>query len=350
MKVFDADAWPGHRHELADRVLRLDRRYFTEVALEVFRYQACYNPVYRSYISLLGTAPDRVEKLTDVPFLPIRLFKNHVIRTGAPGEPAAVFESSGTTGKETSRHFLFDPGLYHSLSTLIFQDHFGSPDQYHILALLPSYLERNNSSLVYMVQHFIEQTGSAYSGFYLHNYGELTARLRELARKGDGRRVLVLGVTFALLDWAESGEDFSFLGDLEQLTIMETGGMKGRRSELLREEVHRILGQRFGVQAVSSEYGMTELISQAYAPAEGEFIATRTLKVLLRDPNDPFDVREYEGKPFRGGINVVDLGNLDSCAFIETQDLGTFGGAADRFRVIGRFDNSDLRGCNLMVL
>ncbi|MFN8354005.1 MAG: hypothetical protein U0Y10_06160 [Spirosomataceae bacterium] len=213
---------------------------------------------------------------------------------------------------------------------------------YHVLALLPSYLERSGSSLVYMAEHFIQQSKSAYSGFYLHNYQELIHTLQELHQQR--AKVLLLGVTFGLLDLIEKAEE---IPNLTQLIVMETGGMKGRRKELLREEVHELLCKAFGVESIHSEYGMTELLSQGYSTGEGIFTPGRTMKVLLRDVNDPFCIYPTQTSK-RGGINVIDLGNVDSCCFIETKDLGAYE-TSGRFSVLGRFDNSDVRGCNLMI-
>ncbi|RYF60589.1 MAG: acyl transferase, partial [Cytophagaceae bacterium] len=276
---------------------------------------------------------------------------------------------SGTTDRSvgpvvTSRHLVPDPALYDAISIRIFEQTYGPLSNFHILALLPSYLERNNSSLVYMVQRFMEQTNSNQSGFFLHNHTELTERLRQLSQQPDQKQILLIGVTFGLLDWAESEPDLSFLGQLSKLIVMETGGMKGRRKELLREEVHEILTRQLGVSTVHSEYGMTELLSQAYSAGEGIFKPSSTLRIVLRDINDPFfiypdDARRTgerrTGSRQTGGINVIDLANLDSCSFIETQDLGQYVDEEDdnmpgRFRVIGRFDNSDVRGCNLLVI
>ncbi|GAA4412054.1 acyltransferase [Nibrella viscosa] len=331
---------------------------FESLALAVFRYQAAYNPIYRSFISHLSVRPDAVSALHQIPFLPISFFKSQAVRTG--NIPAAhTFISSGTTGSLTSRHYLADPDLYEQVSRRIFEQVYGPLDRCHILALLPSYLERNNSSLVYMVQRFMERTGSRQSNFYLNDLDALTERLRYLTEHPDGRKVLLIGVTFGLLDWAESDRDLSFAGRHPNLVVMETGGMKGRRQELLREEVHEILLQRLGLKVIHSEYGMTELLSQAYSPGAGIFHNPATLRVLLRDINDPFHLyAPGAGGRRTGGINVVDLANLDSCAFIETQDLGQYAGPENKtpnhsvsgFRVVGRFDNSDVRGCNLMVV
>lgn len=303
--------------------------------------------------------------------MPIDFFKNHSIRTGFDDATNAspellTFASSGTTGQNTSRHYVPDPDLYDTISTRIFEETYGPLQNLPILALLPSYLERNNSSLVYMVQRFMDRSGSPDSGFFLNDHAALTDRLNQLtnqhrkAGKPD-QKILLIGVTFGLLDWAESSRDLTFLGQNPNLIVMETGGMKGRRKELLREEVHALLTQQLGVSAIHSEYGMTELLSQAYSTGNGVFAPSPTLRVFLRDINDPFLLYTSEeserrtgvtltGERRTGGINVVDLANLDSCAFVETQDLGQYVGNTGSFRVIGRFDNSDVRGCNLLIL
>ncbi|GAB4022414.1 long-chain-fatty-acid--protein ligase [Spirosoma koreense] len=343
------------RQSLRQQILTLsgrlpDRDAFESLALAIFRYQAVYNPVYSRYLHHLNVRPEQVRSLHQVPFMPIGFFKTHTVLTGTNvlEDKTLTFASSGTTGDQTSRHLVPDPELYDAISTQIFEQTYGPLRNFHILALLPSYLERNNSSLVYMVQRFMAQTDSKESGFFLHNHQELTERLRQLSRQEDAKKILLIGVTFGLLDWAESDQDLSFLSRFPDLIVMETGGMKGRRKELLREEVHEILTHRLGIRAVHSEYGMTELLSQAYSSGAGVFRPSATLRVFLRDINDPFLL--YPDDYTRtGGINVADLANLDSCAFIETQDLGQYLGD-DHFRVIGRFDNSDVRGCNLMVL
>jgi hypothetical protein len=249
-----------------------------------------------------------------------------------------------------------DLGWYNEISLGIFEQTYGPLTDFHLLALLPSYLERNNSSLVYMVEQFIAQTQSPVSGFFLHNVNELLRTLNKLAANPDGRKVILWGVTFALLDLAEFRPDFPSLQDLKSLTgepliVMETGGMKGRRREMLREEVHDVLTTAFGVKTIHSEYGMTELLSQSYSKGDGIFKTSATMRILLRDINDPRTVFASPQSGFRyGGINVIDLANLDSCAFIETQDLGRYASDdATEFEVIGRFDNSDVRGCNLMI-
>lgn len=339
------------REELRTEILQLRAADFESLALKIFRYQAHYNPVYNQFIANLNINLEQVSTLTDIPFLPVQLFKTHIIKTGEPPKAAAIFESSGTTGLQTSRHHLFDPELYKAVSARIFQQNFGDLSDFHILALLPSYLERNNASLVYMMQHFIDESKSKYSGFYLHNADEMLQRLEFLAANPDNKKVLLLGVTFALLDLAESGRDLSVLGKIDGLTIMDTGGMKGRRQELLREEVHDILTGKLYVDKIHSEYGMTEMLSQGYAHGSGLFTPGYTMRILLRDINDPFSKFDHNLNSSKtGGVNVIDLANLDSCAFIETQDLGRFGSKDGSFYIMGRFDNSDIRGCNLMVI
>jgi hypothetical protein len=388
LSTLSADAL-STRKALRQQILAIDTDSFESVALAVFRYQADYNPVYRNYLHHLNIWPDQLTHFSQVPFMPIGFFKHHTILTGFDPADKAItdtltFASSGTTGpNETSQHLVPDPDLYDAISTRIFEQRYGPLRDFHILALLPSYLERNNSSLVYMVQRFMAQSAHSRwenrepvqiqahasqpeptpTNFFLNNLSELTARLRQLTEQPDGKRILLIGVTFALLDWAESGEDLRFLAHNPELIVMETGGMKGRRKELLREEVHQLLIDRLGIAQVHSEYGMTELLSQAYSAGEGVFLPSPTLRVVLRDINDPFQmispvVPTALGQvPERrtGGINVIDLANLDSCSFIETQDLGQYisgegESAQGAFRVIGRFDNSDVRGCNLMVV
>ncbi len=346
---------------------RLTRDSFESLALAVFYYQAASNPIYSAYLRHLNIRPESVTDLQQLPFMPIGFFKNHTILTGFDGQHEQIrsgelltFTSSGTTGDGAlpSRHQVPDPDLYDAISTRIFEQTYGPLTNVHILALLPSYLERNNSSLVYMVQQFMNRSGSNQSDFFLNNHDELTGRLRQLAQHPDRKHILLIGVTFGLLDWAESMRDLSFLGQLENLIVMETGGMKGRRKELLREEVHEILTRQLGVSTIHSEYGMTELLSQAYSAGEGVFRPSPTLRIILRDINDPFSfyptntasaVERRTIERRTGGINVIDLANLDSCSFIETQDLGQHVDNEGSFRVIGRFDNSDVRGCNLMI-
>lgn len=330
-----------------------DSYTFDELALEIFRFQAVQNPIYRQFLSYLRINTQKINRIDKIPFLPIQFFKHHrIISDNAPTQ--LIFESSGTTGQLTSKHHISDLPFYELISQQIFEQFYGYLSDYHILALLPSYLERNNSSLVYMVQSFIYKSYSRESGFYLNNQNELVDKLRQIIdNQKDKRKILLIGVTFGLLDLVEAGFDFSFLNNHQnRLIVMETGGMKGRRKELLREEVHEILTKKLFVSHIHSEYGMTELLSQGYSKGDGIFELPNTMKILLRDVNDPFASPKPSpnGSAFtRGGINVIDLANIDSCCFIETQDLGNLIDN-QRFTVIGRFDNSDIRGCNLMAL
>lgn len=313
---------------------------FEAMALTLFQFQAKQNPVYSRYLHYLGVQPEKIHKTEEIPFLPIELFKQHRIVSAEP-PIEKIFESSGTTSQQTSRHYVADAEWYRRLSSRIFQEFFGDFSHYHFLALLPSYLERENSSLVFMVDEFIRQSQSPYSGFYLNDLEKLTETLQWLLQKkgSDPRKIMLWGVSFALLDLAEH-----FPMDLSAVMLLETGGMKGRRKELTREEMHALLKEKLNVKGVYSEYGMTELLSQAYAfPGRG-FIQPPTMRVYLREINDPFCINNS----LRSGvIQVIDLGNVDSCAFIATQDLGAFT-AENEFLVLGRLDQSDLRGCNLL--
>jgi phenylacetate-coenzyme A ligase PaaK-like adenylate-forming protein len=308
-----------------------------EAALAVFHYQYKHNTVYRQFVDLLSVLPDNVQHIRQIPFLPIELFKSHqIISDNVSVEK--IFESSGTTGQITSKHPVADIGLYELSFRNGFERFYGPPQDWVILALLPSYLERGNSSLVYMADDLIRQSRQPESGFYLNNLQELAETLETL--RTSGKKILLIGVTFALLDLAEQ-----FPMDLRHCIIMETGGMKGRREELTRPEVHDILTRAFHVSAIHSEYGMTELLSQAYSKGDGIFETPPWMMVLKRDIYDPLYTSE---KPGRGGLNVIDLANIHSCSFLATQDLvqlrddGTF-------EVLGRIDHSDVRGCNLMV-
>jgi Acyl-protein synthetase, LuxE len=337
------------RAELQTQIRAVSYQTFDDLALAIFRYQATHNTVYASYLKYLKKDVSQIKFVVDIPFMPIGFFKNHRIVTGLlPTQ--TVFESSGTTGIVTSQHHVADTDWYNEVSSQIFEQTYDSLGTFQILALLPSYLERNNSSLVYMIDQFIQKTNSTQSGFFLHNVDNLLETLKKITQPLSNTVTLLWGVTFALLDLAESGVDLSFLRNIPNLIVMETGGMKGRRREMLREELHTTLTEAFGVAVIHSEYGMTELLSQAYSKGHGIFETPPTMKILLRDINDPFAVFDQTETKKTGGINVIDLANLDSCSFIETQDLGRFGTSPNSFEVIGRFDNSDVRGCNLMVL
>lgn len=311
---------------------------FNTVALEVFRFQLENNSVYSRFVKSLKTDPDSVTHYSAIPFLPIEFFKTQEVMCGKASPEDLVFSSSGTTGQVTSRHYVRDPGLYRESFLKGFELFYGDVRKYCILALLPSYLERSGSSLVYMFDELIRQSGHPAGGFYLHNKEELMEAINK--EQQNNQKILLLGVTYALLDLAE--EDLA-LND--RVIVMETGGMKGKRKEMIKEEVHAILKAQFGTGAIHSEYGMTELLSQAYSRKDGLFECPPWMRVLVRDANDPFTyVRPGRG----GGINVIDLANLYSCSFIETKDLGKLH-EHNRFEILGRFDNSDLRGCNLMI-
>lgn len=322
---------------------------FESTAVEVFQFQYYNNPVYHDYVNALQINAAAVHSIVQIPFLPIRFFKSHRVQTTA-FNPEIVFESSGTTGSVNSHHFVKDSILYKESFTKNFELMYGPVRDYCIIGLLPSYLERGNSSLVYMVNELMKQSGHPQSGFYLNQYDKLFTTLTklELARQ----KTILIGVTFALLDFAEK-----YSLQLEHTIIMETGGMKGRREEMIRAEVHEILQNSFGMSAVHSEYGMTELLSQAYSKGNGIFHCPPWTKVLIRDDEDPLLVSmPFEGVPrfqtvtsLGGAINIIDLANIYSCSFIATDDAGKLYSDGS-FEVLGRIDNSDLRGCSLMTI
>lgn len=308
-------------------------------ALELFRFQAKENEVYKSYLEARNVSVGSVECLEQIPFLPIRFFKDFKVVSGTPSAFEAYYSSSGTTGMITSRHYIWSESWYLNHAKNIFEQFYGPLSGFHVLALLPAYLERPGSSLVSMADHFIKESQSVDSGFYLYNQDELLEKLAFLS--GGKRKILLLGVTFALLDLAESGKTFS---PPKNLMVMETGGMKGRRKEMIREEVHDILKPYFGVENIHSEYGMTELMSQAYSKGKGKYAVPNSMRIMLRDVNDPLSWANRS----QGGINSIDLANFHSCAFIETQDLGRMDDNGF-LEVLGRFDNSEIRGCSLLV-
>jgi phenylacetate-coenzyme A ligase PaaK-like adenylate-forming protein len=323
---------------LIERIFSLDEPgSFEALAMDVFRHQFFHNPVYREFSEAINRNPFNVTTPDQIPFLPVSFFQQHRVVAFDSSEER-VFTSSGTTGSIPSKHFVFDTGIYEGSFVRAFRRFYGDPSDYCILALLPGYLERSGSSLVYMVDHLIGLSNHPHSGFYLHDLSALAGKLHQLHEKG--QRILLIGVSFALLDLAEQ-----FLVPIPNAIIMETGGMKGRRKELVREELHQSLMDAFGVESVHSEYGMTELFSQAYSEGQGLFECPPWMKVLIRDTNDPLSLLPH-GRS--GGINIIDLANIHTCSFLSTQDLGkTYPNG--KFEVLGRFDNSDIRGCNLMV-
>ena len=307
---------------------------FEKQAFKLFAHQYSRNKVYRSYCDLINISPSDVNKLTDIPFLPVELFKSH--RVSCTETTEMIFESSGTGGTVSKHHVASLNTYEHSFNTG-FSHFYGTPSDYHILALLPGYIERPNASLIYMCRDLIRQSNSAFSGFYLDQFKELHGVLTRLNQQP--KKTLLIGVSFALLDFCEV-----YPISVPNTIIMETGGMKGRRKELIREELHMRLKKGFGVDHIHSEYGMTELLSQAYSKANGVFQPTPSMKVFVRDVHDPKKVSETGS----GGLNIIDLSNKDSCAFIATQDLGKCH-ENGTFEVLGRFDASDVRGCSLMT-
>ncbi len=314
-----------------------NEQQFNAIALQVFRHQATHCAVYNNFLTGLKTDIDAINHYTQIPFLPIEFFKNHTVKsTDGPNE--VVFTSSGTTGMITSSHNVADVSWYTESFRKAFQLFYGDIKSYTILALLPAYLERAGSSLIYMADDLIKQSCDTDSGFYLYNHEELYRQL--IKQKLTKKPTLLLGVTFALLDFVEQ---YQFI--FPELILMETGGMKGRRKEMIREELHDTLCAGFGVDAIHSEYGMTELLSQAYSKGDGIFECPPWMKVITRDTNDPITPLN-NGQT--GGINIIDLANINSCSFLATQDLGRVEPNGS-FEVLGRFDNSDIRGCNLLI-
>ena len=317
-------------------IFKINNQNFDGHALNLFRFQYKHNAVYRAYVENLKINPDSVQTIEEIPFLPISFFKEHKIVSG-DFDPVHVFESSGTSLTSTSKHYIEDLQYYAKISRSIFSQFFGDLREAVVIGMLPSYLERQTSSLVYMVDHFIHITKHPDSGFYLDNYRDLSDTLHRLRQ--ENRPVYLFGVTFALLEFAQT-----FQIEMKNLVVLETGGMKGRGREMIREELHDQLSKAFGSARVSSEYGMTELLSQAYLGKDGYFHGPPWMRIFVRDVNDPF---YYMKNGKTGVINVIDLANVHSCAFIETEDLGMK--TDNGFKVLGRLDNSDMRGCNLLI-
>lgn len=314
-----------------------DNAQFEEQALHVFRYQADNCTIYRDFISGLNINPANIHNITEIPFLPVEFFKAHKIVSSA-NDTEVVFTSSGTTGMVTSSHYVADVNWYVESFRKAFALFYGDIKDYTVLALLPAYLEREGSSLIYMADDLIKQSQNPDSGFYLYNHEDLNQQL--LKQSESKKPTLLLGVTFALLDFVEK-----YQHSFPELIVMETGGMKGRRKEMIREELHDTLCKGFGVDAIHSEYGMTELLSQSYSKGKGIFYCPPWMRILTRDTNDPLTIING-GKT--GGVNIIDLANINSCSFIATQDLGKVH-ADNSFEILGRFDNADIRGCNLLI-
>lgn len=314
-----------------------NHKQFEKLALKTFRFQHENNLVYRKFCDLRNTNAQKIKTLEQIPFLPIQFFKSHQVVSN-DGAIQEVFTSSGTTGANTSQHLVTDISLYEDSYRKGFSEFYGNIEDYIILALLPSYLDRSGSSLIYMFNDLIKKTNNSNSGFYLNNYQALINKLIELDESG--KNIILLGVTFALLDLIEI-QKFN----LKNTIIMETGGMKGKRKEIIREDLHLQLCAGFGVSAIHSEYGMTELLTQAYSLGNGIFECPMQMQILIRDTQD---ATCYIANEKTGGINIIDLANINSCSFIATQDLGKKYNN-NSFEILGRFDNSDVRGCNLMV-
>ena len=312
-------------------------KQFEKIVLKVFRFQYENNSVYREFCELLKVEQGSVKSILEIPFLPIQFYKTHHVVSNNDAIQE-TFTSSGTTGTSTSKHLVSDITLYEESYRKAFSQFYGNIEDYAVLALLPSYLDREGSSLIYMVNDLIVSSKNENSNFYLNNYSELISKLKQLDESG--QNVLLIGVTYALLDLIEL-QKF----DLKNTIIMETGGMKGKRKEIIREELHAILCEGFGVSSIHSEYGMTELLSQAYSLGNGIFECPNWMQVYIRDTEDALN---YLENTKTGGINVIDLANINSCSFIATQDLGKKYNN-NSFEVLGRFDNSDIRGCNLLV-
>jgi len=323
---------------IKEKIFRIKTRQdFIDLTLDIFNYQYKNNNVYKKYAQLINCNPNQITDIHDIPFLPVEFFKQNRIVSGGNKEKI-IFFSSGTTDSLQSKHYITDLEIYKTSFIKSFNIFYGNPEKYTILALLPDYLEREGSSLIFMVNELIKNSKDQDSGFYLHNYEELLNKISDL--KKSTKKILLIGVSCALLDLPVG--DISIFKDV---LIMETGGMKGKRKEMTKKELHETLQAKFNVENIHSEYGMTELLSQAYSTGNELFKTPSWMKILIRDTYDPFS---YLKKGKSGGINVIDLANINSCSFIETKDIGRLH-TNNQFEVLGRFDNSDIRGCNLLI-
>lgn len=325
------------RDVFISQIFETNEKKFEELAIDICKWQATENEIYKQYVDLLKINLEGINCLEKIPFLPIEFFKTNEIKTGKFTEEI-IFKSSGTTGQMPSQHFVRDKNLYEKSFLQSFEMIFGKPSDFCILALLPSYLEREGSSLVNMTQKLIELSNHIDSGFYLHEFSVLEEKLFSLQKQK--QKTILFGVSFALLDFADAIKE-----KFPELIIVETGGMKGRRKEILREELHRILKHKLGVEQIYAEYGMTELLSQAYSSSNGKFNTPPWMKIFIRDVNDPFNITS---KSSSGALNIIDLANLDSCCFLATADAGKIN-ADGSFEVLGRIENVEQRGCNLMI-
>ncbi|MEO6671674.1 MAG: acyl transferase [Ferruginibacter sp.] len=331
-------------NEIRKQVFSHSRAEFEKLAVQIFNFQYTNTDIYRQYCMALKTDPAKVDRLEKIPFLPIQFFKARKIMAGN-FVPELIFESSGTTGSVNSKHFVKDKNVYEECFLTAFKLFYGDVSRLSIIGLLPSYLERQHSSLVYMVNELVSQSKHPSSGFYLYDTEKLYQALLE--NENNKQPTLLIGVTYALLDFAEK-----YPKKMHNTIVMETGGMKGRREELTRAEVHEQLKQQFGIAEVHSEYGMTELLSQAYSKGNGIFNCPPWMKILIRAEDDPFDIsssNNIQGKFAAGAVNIIDLANFSSCSFIATDDAGRLYNDGS-FEILGRLDNSDLRGCGLMIV
>ena len=320
----------------ADKIFNVDDKNFEQIAFEVFQFQYINNNIYKSYCDLLKKTPSNIADISSIPFLPISFFKSHSVMCTKKYDK--VFHSSGTTNENLSKHYVSDIHIYEQSFLKNFIDNYGDPKDYVILGLLPNYMENENSSLIYMVNNLIKLSESNDSGFFLKEYDFIIEKMKSLARKN--KKIILVGVSYALLDLTES-KNLNF----ENTIIIETGGMKGRRREMIKKELHETLKERTGLKKIHSEYGMTELLSQAYSKGDGIFSCPNWMRVFIRDINDPNFLYSNNKS---GGINIIDLANVNSCSFIATEDMGSLHKNGS-FEIMGRIDHSDTRGCNLLV-
>ena len=320
----------------ADKIFNVDDKNFEQIAFEVFQFQYINNNIYKSYCDLLKKTPSNIGDISSIPFLPISFFKSHSVMCTKKYDK--VFHSSGTTNENLSKHYVSDIHMYEQSFLKNFIDNYGDPKDYVILGLLPNYMQNENSSLIYMVNNLIELSESNDSGFFLKEYDFIIEKMKSLAR--ENKKIILIGVSYALLDLTES-KNLNF----ENTIIIETGGMKGRRREMIKKELHETLKERTGLKKIHSEYGMTELLSQAYSKGDGIFSCPNWMRVFVRDVNDPNFLYTNSKS---GGINIIDLANVNSCSFIATEDMGSLHKNGS-FEIMGRIDHSDTRGCNLLV-
>ena len=320
----------------ADKIFNVDDKNFEQIAFEVFRFQYINNNIYKSYCDLLKKTPSNIGDISGIPFLPISFFKSHSVMCTKKYDK--VFHSSGTTNENLSKHYVSDINIYEQSFLKNFIDNYGDPKDYVILGLLPNYMENENSSLIYMVNNLIKLSESNDSGFFLKEYDFIIEKMKSLAK--ENKKIILIGVSYALLDLTES-KNLNF----ENTIIIETGGMKGRRREMIKKELHETLKERTGLKKIHSEYGMTELLSQAYSKGDGIFSCPNWMRVFIRDINDPNFLYSNNKS---GGINIIDLANINSCSFIATEDMGSLHKNGN-FEIMGRIDHTDTRGCNLLV-